>query len=219
MIKEDKTKEQLMPEMGQLRQRIIELENFELERKQLEAALREKEHYYRSLLANLHEDILVIDRDHRITDVNNSFLVATGRKREETIGRRCFEVSHGYGEPCDRHGVECKLREVLETGSPRNYVHKHVRDDCSEAWVEISLSPLKDSQGNVTQVIEVARNVTAQIVAEETLWDSEYQYLTLVHNLPGVVYRGFRDWSIQFIDEKVELLTGYSAVEFNSKRI
>jgi PAS domain S-box-containing protein len=37
---------------------------------------------------------------------------------------------------------------------------------------------------------------------------------SLVDNVPGMVYRGHRDWSISFVGAEVEQITGYSAEEF-----
>jgi two-component system cell cycle sensor histidine kinase/response regulator CckA len=38
--------------------------------------------------------------------------------------------------------------------------------------------------------------------------------LSLMNNVPGVVYRGLRDWSLTFVGAEVERLTGYTAEEF-----
>ncbi|OGP78661.1 MAG: hypothetical protein A2Z40_03335 [Deltaproteobacteria bacterium RBG_19FT_COMBO_60_16] len=40
--------------------------------------------------------------------------------------------------------------------------------------------------------------------------------LSLTNNVPGMVYRGHRDWSLSFIGAEVEPVTGYSAEEFTS---
>jgi PAS domain S-box-containing protein len=40
-----------------------------------------------------------------------------------------------------------------------------------------------------------------------------------LNNLPSIVYRGFKDWAVEFVDDKIELLTGFNKEEFNSKRI
>ncbi len=55
--------------------------------------------------------------------------------------------------------------------------------------------------------------------AEEALHESEEQYRLLVKNLPSVVYQGYKDWSVNFFDRKIELLTGYNFDVFNSKQM
>jgi PAS domain-containing protein len=62
------------------------------EQKKAKKTLRERERYFRSILANMHEDIFVIGRDYRIRDVN--------RKRRQVVGRRCYEVLRNAGRPC-----------------------------------------------------------------------------------------------------------------------
>lgn len=54
---------------------------------------------------------------------------------------------------------------------------------------------------------------------DEILAESEMRCRLLLKNLPGFVYRGFKDWSVEFTDNKVEALTGYSREEFNSKKL
>jgi len=44
--------------------------------------------------------------------------------------------------------------------------------------------------------------------------DLAEQRVSLMNNLPGVVYRGHRDWSISFMGAQVEQITGYTAEEF-----
>ncbi|MBE0568049.1 MAG: PAS domain S-box protein [Deltaproteobacteria bacterium] len=43
--------------------------------------------------------------------------------------------------------------------------------------------------------------------------------LSLVNNVPGMVYRGHRDWSLSFIGADVEPVTGYTAEEFMDKTV
>ena len=73
------------------------------------------------------------------------------------------------------------------------------------------------------ELLQVNEQLTGEVKerkrAEEVLGESEEQYRLLVQNLPAIVYRGFKDWSVQFFDEKIGLLTGYGTGEFNSKDI
>jgi PAS domain S-box-containing protein len=52
-------------------------------------------------------------------------------------------------------------------------------------------------------------------VAEEAgKEESGSRLLSLVNNVPGIVYRGHKDWSLSFIGTEVEPVTGYTAREF-----
>ena len=51
------------------------------------------------------------------------------------------------------------------------------------------------------------------------LIESEMKYQVMLKNLPSVVYKGFKDWSVEFTDNKVGSLMGYSQEEFNSKKL
>lgn len=65
---------------------------------------------------------------------------------------------------------------------------------------------------------QLKREIRERQRAEKVLSEREEQYRLLVQNLPAFVYKGFKDWSVQFFDQKIELLTGYSMDEFNSKK-
>lgn len=55
--------------------------------------------------------------------------------------------------------------------------------------------------------------------AQEALRQSEQRYRLLVGSIPAVVYKGYADWSVDFIDNKIEDLTGYPKEEFDSRRM
>ncbi|RPH87312.1 MAG: diguanylate cyclase, partial [Desulfobacteraceae bacterium] len=55
--------------------------------------------------------------------------------------------------------------------------------------------------------------------SNQALKKSEENYRLLVSNIPAVVYRGFADGAINFPDEKIIKLTGYSREAFNSRQV
>jgi PAS domain S-box-containing protein len=54
---------------------------------------------------------------------------------------------------------------------------------------------------------------------EEAFRESEEKYKLLLKNLPSIVYKGYKDWSVEFFDEKIEQLTGVDVHKINSKQI
>ena len=105
MKDEDKTKEQLMDEVVELRRRIDELE--QCERNMTEEPLTESALRYHTLYSSMSEGVCLHEIiyneageavDYKILDVNPSYELITGLSREEAIG--------------------CKASELYETGSP-----------------------------------------------------------------------------------------------------
>jgi PAS domain S-box-containing protein len=186
------------------------------ERKRAEEVLRKSEYYFRSLLFNIHEDILVIDRDYRVTDVNNTLLLTVGLERDEVIGRHCYEILHDYNQPCYRYGEQCLLQAAFESGKPHNCRHIHTRmdtqSDRSKVWVDILLSPLKDEHGSVTHVIEAMRDITDLILTGEALQESEERHRTAIENSPdGVaIVQGGQPL---FVNQKFVEIFGYDRPE------
>ncbi len=76
-------------------------------------------------------------------------------------------------------------------------------------------------QKNMTKVRtkKLENEISERLQAEAAMKESEEKYRLLIKNLPGIVYRGYRDWSVEFIDKKIEQLTGYTVEEFNSRQI
>ncbi|MBU0987636.1 MAG: DUF3365 domain-containing protein, partial [Proteobacteria bacterium] len=64
-------------------------------------------------------------------------------------------------------------------------------------------SRLNYSYTSLTAEIEERRQ------AQKALRESEKNYKLLLKNLPGIIFKGYKDWSVEFMDRKIQLLTGY----------
>jgi PAS domain S-box-containing protein len=173
------------------------------------ASLRQSQRYYRSLLQNIHEDILVISTDYTIEDINAPVLRLSGYSREEVIGRRCFEVAHGLYAPCDSQGEKCLFQQVLQTGEPCSCIHRRKLRDGSSAWMAIVLSPLRDSDGQVTRVIESVRDISDVIGMQE----QQRRLTAAIEHVGDMVMVTDRDGNILYANPTFEKVTQYTRSE------
>jgi len=102
---EDKTEEQLIDELVELRQRVDELE--QLQQKRTEVDSSESEKIYQSLYSSMNEGVCLHEMiyneageavDYKILDVNPSYELITGLGREVAIGSKASEL-YGTGRP------------------------------------------------------------------------------------------------------------------------
>ncbi|MFC1488735.1 PAS domain S-box protein [Thermodesulfobacteriota bacterium] len=69
------------------------------------------------------------------------------------------------------------------------------------------------------RIKELEKKALARSRTEDALRESEEKYRLLIDNLPNIVFKGYKDGSIDFIDDQIELLTGYNKEEFNLRKI
>lgn len=69
---------------------------------------------------------------------------------------------------------------------------------------------------DIPTVLATVRDITERKRAEEALQAGERKYRTLIQNIPGMVYKGYPDWSGEIISGSVEVC-GFTCEEINSK--
>ncbi|MGA7146759.1 MAG: PAS domain S-box protein, partial [Desulfobacterales bacterium] len=111
-------------------------------------------------------------------------------------------------------------RRVIESGGSKLLVEEpQTTPEGNIITLLTSKVPLRSSTGEIGGVIGMYMDITERKQAEAALWASEEKYRLLVQNITSVVYKGYKDWSVEFFDNKIEFAVGYTTDEFNSKRI
>jgi PAS domain S-box-containing protein len=184
------------------------------ERKKAQQTLQESEEKYRSLVESSIDGIAIV-QGNELKFANQALLNMYGASEpEEVIGHNFTKfVAQEYRELLLQRGLDRERGKDV----PSRYEFKALRQDETEFDAEISVNPVSYQGKPARQA--VLRDVTARKRGERYLRESEQKYRLLVENLPSVVYKGYKDWSVDFVDEKIEALTGYSMKEFNSRRM
>jgi transcriptional regulator with PAS, ATPase and Fis domain len=106
----------------------------------------------RSLVGQLHGAHIVIDADYRIVAANDAYRASVAGSGD-VVGRRCYEVSHGYAVPCDQAGESCPRQRALASGHFERALHVHHTAQ-GEEYVSVDLYPLRNASGAVSLFVE-----------------------------------------------------------------
>lgn len=105
-----------------------------------------------SFINNLSEPHILCDRQYRVLAANNAYRRSFGEK-QEYAGRTCFDISHHFSVPCDQAGETCPLQQSLRSGQRERVLHLHQTPQ-GEAYVNIELSPIRDTRGEIAYFVE-----------------------------------------------------------------
>ena len=180
-----------------------------------EALYREKEKY-RTLVEESPLGVAIIGENGIYQYVNPKFVQIFGYTLTDIPTGQDWFVQ-AYPDPAYRRQVISTWLEDLgdsQVGEARPRTCTVTCKDGSQKIINFRAVTLVTGDQLV-----IYEDVTEHHRAEAALRESEAKYRLLVSNIPAVVFRGYADWSVEFFDDKVEELTGYTKEDFNSGRI
>jgi len=150
--------------------RILAIFNDLTDRKLAEEALRQSEERYRTILENIQDGYFEVDLAGNFTFVNDAECRIHGNPRDELIGMN----NRQYTDKENAKKVFQAFSELYRTGEPINALdYEIIRKDGTNAFTEISVSLIRNSEGKPIGFRGVNRNVTERKQTEEALRQSE----------------------------------------------
>ncbi len=165
----DKSKEQLMNELVELRQRITELEASESRRERTEEALRQSEEALRAIFDGARDGIMVLDKMGNVVRVNKYIMEVGEYTKDELVGKRIDVLEM---VPPQSMAKILAAFARLEKGQDVPPYEIEVYVKTGEKRISEIHSSLVKQSGRVVGIVGIMRDVTERKQTEEVLRQS-----------------------------------------------
>jgi diguanylate cyclase (GGDEF)-like protein/PAS domain S-box-containing protein len=117
--------------------------------------------------------------------------------------------------PFERHPEVRAILERIKRGEViKHYESVWICKDKRAIHISLTVSPIKDSKGNVTGASLIARDITEQKQAEEAQRESEARYKQLVEHASDLIYQTDAEGYFTYANPAVGAVLSYSQEEF-----
>ncbi len=203
----ERADEQIKKELEELRRRVAELEEDAPRRKGGENP--KDDDYFRHLIENSYDLIIVINRDLSLRYVSPSAKRITGYEPEEVMHMNAFEFVHPDDLPLV---AETFAAGINEPGRMERLEYRTRCKDGSYIITEAVAVNLLDNP-DVEAVVVNLRDITEVRRMEEDLRRSEEMYRFLVENLNDVIFTVDTQGNVLYMSPAVERISKYKAEE------
>ncbi|MCJ7739592.1 MAG: PAS domain S-box protein, partial [Anaerolineae bacterium] len=165
MKDQNRTKEELIEELAELRQQIAEMGISETEYKRAEEALRRNAVRFRQLFDNMPVYGYLISSEGIILDVNNAVCRSLGYGKNELVGKPLKTIYAPESLP--------KMRQLFtqwqETGQLVDEEMVILTRDGERRTVLLSADAARDQDGQILHSVSVQKDITERVKAEEEI--------------------------------------------------
>ena len=211
MKDEKKSKNQLVTEIENLRQKVSELEGEQAGLKDLDAA-------FQTIVEQSLQGMMII-QDGRVVFANQRAAELSGFTLDEFLARSPEEIMAAI-HPDDRERASREMQNSL-TGKPvlPKQEYRIFRKDGSDLWIELLAAPIQYRGKRAVQIAYL--DITERKQAEEELRASEARLRTVIEDQTEMINRYKPDFTLTFVneaycpiyDKKREELIGQSVLD------
>ncbi|MEY4345000.1 MAG: hypothetical protein RL032_832 [Pseudomonadota bacterium] len=136
------------------------------------------ERLFKASVEHMDEGLVIVDvhlPDNPIVYANPKFEALTGYRADEILGGNCrFLNTRGRDQP-----ALLQIRDAIAQRVPLQCTVQNFKKDGTPFWNLLTLSPVKNEQGETTHFIGIQRDVTKAIKTEDQLLQANAQLLAL----------------------------------------
>jgi PAS domain S-box-containing protein len=136
----------------------------------------------------------------------------------EEIRERGQQLSQQLGTEVSGFAVFTRLPDQ---GEPETRQWTYLRNNGEQRIVNLTVSAMRDAEGVISGYLGIASDINDLHQTTRALQKSESRFRGLVSSLPGAVYRCRNDesWSMSYLSEEIQALSGYPANDFINNRV
>ncbi len=195
------------------------------ERSRIESELREASELQRAILDAANYTIISVSPDGVIRSVNATAERWLGYSPEEICGKTTPVIFHDHAEVERRaKSLSKELGTVIEPGFevfvakaklgvPDENEWTYVRRDGSRFPGMLSVTALRNAEGEITGFLGIGSDISAKKEAEQALRDSEKRYRDLVDNSLGLIGAHDMDGIFLMVNPTTARVLGYQPSE------
>jgi two-component system cell cycle sensor histidine kinase/response regulator CckA len=175
------------------------------ERRKAEQALRESENRYRAIFDYAPTGINLNDRG-RILQVNSAWTHMLGYTEDELRDLTPFDITH----PDDLE-ITKNYHNVLVRGEINSYRYekRYIRKDGQILWADLSVSAIRDEDGNYRASVAILTDITDKKRIQEALLESDERYRGLFEDSMDGIFVASMDGTLIDENESHARIYGY----------
>ncbi|WP_424630633.1 PAS domain-containing sensor histidine kinase [Bradyrhizobium sp. SYSU BS000235] len=190
------------------------------ELKTAEAALRANERALQQLTDTVPVLIWCLSPQGNPVYFNKRMVEYTGESLEKlsaTEADRFEAVVKTIIHPDDAIAVHSAVHRGIATGEPYGLRHRLRRSDGVYHWVDARAEPMRNAEGEIVQWYGVCLDIDAQMLAEESLRQSERQLQQLVDTVPMQIWCVTPTGEPSYISKTMINYTGMALDDFDAE--
>lgn len=155
-----------------------------LERRKSQQEIAERERKFRYLAENATDKVAIFDEEANCIYASPSTEALLGYTPEEYMEKDIIGLIH----PDDRPNIRKNLSELIEGNGKKRITYRLQHKDGHYIWMENSMKPIYNEDGNLLEIRSAARDVSDRIAYEQQLEKEKEFTEKALNSLPGLFY-------------------------------